>query len=385
MRRLSGRVRLANICAFAPLFILSIFAGGCGQKEAAANPSFQAVPVKTEVVEPVPIPETSDYLATLKSRHSTVLNPQVEGQITNIFVKSGDHVKAGMPIMQIDPLQQQALVGSQEAARAAQMANVEYARTQWEREQKLYEAGVVARQEYDQAKTNLDTAEQQLKSLDQQVEAQQVLLHYYKVVAPTDGIVGDVPVRVGDRVTTSTLLTTIDDRGALQLYINVPVERSKDLKPGQTVQIISDDGKVVAESRIDFISPEVDNSTQSILAKATFENKSGALRTSQFAQARITWSVRQGLVIPVLAVTRINGQFFAFVAQHNGNMTVAHQQILQVGDMVGSVYSVLGGLKAGDHVIVEGTQILGNGMPVSETPATSSSNSNQTTTGTPSS
>ena len=126
----------------------------------------------------------------------------------------------------------------------------------------------------------------------------------------------------------------------------MPVERSQDLKLGQTVQIISDNDKVVAESHIDFISPEVDNSTQSILAKATFDNKSGALRTSQFAQARIIWSVRQGLVISVLAVTRINGQFFAFVAQRNGNMTVAHQQILQVGDMIGSVYSVLGGLKA---------------------------------------
>ena len=98
--------------------------------------------------------------------------------------------------MQIDPLQQQALVGSQEAARAAQLANLEYARTQWEREQKLYEAGVVAKQEYDQAKTNVDTAEQQLKALDQQLQAQQVLLHYYKVVAPTDGIIGDIPVRV---------------------------------------------------------------------------------------------------------------------------------------------------------------------------------------------
>lgn len=384
MSSIAGRKLLCVVSGFAGLIWVVGFVAGCAQKEAAANPQMQAMPVKTEVVEPVAIPDTSEYLATLKSRHSTTLNPQVEGHITDIFVKSGDHVSAGMPIMQIDPLQQQAMVGSQEAARAAQVANVEYARTQWEREQKLYEAGVVAKQEFDQAKTNFDAAEQQLNSLDQQLQAQQVLLRYYKVVAPTDGIVGDIPVRVGDRVTTSTLLTTIDDRGALQLYVNVPIERSRDLKLGQTVQLISD-GKVQAESRIDFISPEVDNSTQSVLAKATFQNKAGLLRTSQFAQARIIWAVRQGLVIPVLAVTRINGQFFAFLAEPNGKGTIARQRILRLGDLTGNFYTVLDGLKPGDHVIVEGTQVLGDGMPVAETPVNSGNNSSQNLKGMPSS
>jgi RND family efflux transporter MFP subunit len=384
MVSITGRKLFCGVSSFAVVICVLGFVAGCAQKEAAANPQMQAMPVKTEVVEPVPIPDTSEYLATLKSRHSATLNPQVEGHVTDIFVKSGDHVSAGMPIMQIDPLQQEAMVGSQEAARAAQVANLEYARTQWEREQKLFEAGVVAKQEFDQAKTNFDAAEQQLKSLDQQLQAQQVLLRYYKVVAPTDGIVGDIPVRVGDRVTTSTLLTTIDDRGALQLYVNVPIERSQDLRIGQTVQLISD-GKVEAESRIDFISPEVDNSTQSVLAKATFENKAGLLRTSQFAQARIVWAVRQGLVIPVLAVTRINGQFFAFLAEPNGKGVVARQRILRLGDLTGNFYTVLDGLKAGDHVIVEGTQVLGDGMPVVETPVNSGNNSSQNLKGMPSS
>ncbi len=70
--------------------------------------------------------------------------------------------------MQIDPLKQQAMVGSQEAARAAQVANVQYAETQWDRVKKLYDAGVVSKQELDQAQTNLDTAQQQLKALDAQ-------------------------------------------------------------------------------------------------------------------------------------------------------------------------------------------------------------------------
>ncbi len=342
---------------------------GCGQKQAAGDEALPAIAVKTAVIEPVPISNSSEYLATLKSRHSTVLNPQVEGQITNIFVKSGERVKPGAALMQIDPIKQQATVGTQEAARAGQESNVRLAQIQWERSQKLFEAGVISKQEYDQAKTTLETAQHQLKSLESQVQEQQAELHYYRVIAPTDGVVGDIPVRVGDRVTNTTLLTTIDQPGPLELYINVPVERSKDLKMGQKVQILDTQGNVVAETQIDFISAEVDNSTQSILAKATVKNSADSLRTSQFARARIIWGVHDGPVIPVLAVQRINGQYFAFVVDGTGKSQVAHQKILRLAEMNGNNYPVLDGLKTGDRVVVEGMQNLVDGAPVTESAA----------------
>jgi RND family efflux transporter MFP subunit len=339
---------------------------GCGQKQAAGGEEQPRAAVKTAVIAPVAIPESSEYLGTLKSRHSTVLNPQVEGQVTGIFVKSGDRVRAGTALTQIDPLKQQATVGSQDAARAAQEANVRFAQIQWERAQKLFEAGVSSKQDYDQAKTNLDTAQHQLKSLEAQVQEQQVELRYYRVLAPTDGIVGDIPVRVGDRVTNTTTLTTIDQPGSLEVYINVPVERTKDLKMGQKVQLLDTQGNMVAESQIDFISSEVDNSTQSVLAKAAVKNGEDSLRTSQFVRARIIWRVHDGPVIPVLAVQRINGQFFVFVVDGSGKSQVAHQKIVRLGEMTGNNYSVLDGLKVGDRVVIEGGQDLLDGTPVTE-------------------
>jgi RND family efflux transporter MFP subunit len=360
-RRLGPRLLVLTILACAAGLV-----GGCDQKQAAGNEAQPAVPVKTAVIAPVAIPESSEYLGTLKSRHSTVLNPQVEGQITGIFVKSGDRVKAGTALMQIDPLKQQATVGSQDAARAAQEANVHFAQIQWERAQKLFQAGVSSKQDYDQAKTNLDTAEHQLRSLEAQVQEQQVELHYYRVLAPTDGIVGDIPVRVGDRVTNSTMLTTVDEPGPLEVYINVPVERSKDLKIGQKVQLLDTQGNVVAETQIDFISSEVDNSTQSVLAKATVKNSADTLRTSQFARARIIWRVHDGPVIPVLAVQRINGQFFVFVVDSNGKSQIAHQKVVHLGEITGNDYTVLDGLQNGDRVVIEGGQDLVDGAHVKE-------------------
>ena len=364
-------VALPTIC----MLSLALIAGGCAKKEATASQEAPAVPVQTMVVAPVAIADSSEYLATLKSRHSTALNPQVEGQVTHVFVKSGDHVAAGEPIMQIDALKQQAQVMSQEAAHAAQSSNVDLAKIQAERAKKLFDAGVISKQDYDQAQTNLNTAQQQNRSLDAQVREQQVQLRYYRVTAPTAGVVGDVPVRVGDRVTVSTLLTTIDQAGSLELYINVPVERSKDLKLGQTVDVLDGNGAVAAESRIDFISPEVDSNSQSILVKATVKNSSGALRNAQFTRARIIWGVHQGPALPVLAVSRINGQFFVFVVEGSGKSLVARQRILRLGELTNNLYPVLDGLKLGDRVVVQGAQSLTDGDKVTETVQDSSGKS----------
>jgi len=312
----------------------------------------------------MPISDTTEYVATLKSRDSAVIMPEVEGRITQIYVHSGEHVAAGAALMQIDPAKQEATVNSQEHSKAAQLANLQWLQEQYERTNALHAAGVVSQKDLDQAKSALDNAQAQLHALDAQVEEQQVQLHYYRVAAPADGVVGDIPVRVGDHVTSSTVLTTVDKPGSLEAYVYVPVERSSQLKIGLPVQIVDSEGEALAESRVTFISPEVDNTTQTVLVKATIANNQDKLRTQQFIRARVVWGTRQGPVVPVLAVSRIGGQYFAFLAQDEGGKLVAHQKPLQLGDMVGNDYVVLDGIRPGDKIVVSGTQFLVDGMPV---------------------
>src|SRR6202023_642509 len=144
-------------------------------------------------------------------------------------------------------------------------------------ERRLFEAGVVSKQEFDNAQSTYDAAVAQLKSLEEQVNQQQVELHYYRVAAPMDGAVGDIPVRVGDRVAVSTLLTTVDEPGALEAYIYVAADRARNLKVGAPVHLMDGAGNNIADSRINFISPEVDTETQTVLAKAGTENAQGRL------------------------------------------------------------------------------------------------------------
>src|SRR5882762_8432295 len=214
-----------------------VFTTACGDSKQAKAAAPQAMPVKVQTAKSQKVDDTTDYVATLKSRDSALVMPQVEGIITHIFVRSGERVAAGAPLMQIDPAKQQATVRSQEEARAAQLAQVKWAKQNYDRISGLANAGVVSKQELDQARATLDAAEAQLHSLEAQVSEQQVQLHYYKVVAPRAGIVGDVPVRVGDRVLTTTTLTTVDRPGTLEAYIYVPIEKSAQLKMNLPVQI----------------------------------------------------------------------------------------------------------------------------------------------------
>ena len=361
------RAHVSSALELLPVLFLAALGVACsGNSVSGATPQADpAIPVKIQVAQSVPISDTTEYVATLKSRDSAIIMPQVEGQVTGIYVHSGEAVEAGAPLMEIDPLKQQATVKSQESSRAAQQANLNWTKQQYERAQGLYSAGVVSKQDLDQAKSAMDAAQAQMDSLDAQVREQEVQLHYYKVVAPWGGIVGDIPVRVGDRVAVTTQLTTVDKPGSLEIYVYVPIEHSSQLKMNLPVQVLNGDGKVVADSRISFISPEVDNTTQTVLVKARIANRNDALRQSEFIRARVVWGTHQNPQVPILAVSRLAGEYFAFVAEpQTGGSYVARQKALKIGQTVGNDYEVQDGIKPGDKVIVSGTQFLLDGAPV---------------------
>jgi RND family efflux transporter MFP subunit len=160
-------------------------------------------------------------------------------------------------------------------------------------------------------------------------------------------------------------LTTIDQNDVLELYVSVPIERAGDLKNGLPIQVVSSDGlQKLATTAITFISPRVDDQTQSVLVKGSIRNTSGTLRSAQFVRARIVWKTVMGLVVPVTAAVRINGQFFAFVAESANGKLVARQRAIKVGPIDGDNYPVLEGIKAGESIVVSGSQKLADGAPI---------------------
>lgn len=349
----------------APLSLTLAACSGGGTPAGAAGPPPPAA-VDMVVLEEKPIDRTSEFIAQIRSQRSATIQPEVDGVITRIFVKPGDRVSRGTPLIQINADKQQAAVLSTEANRAGTDADVAYWREQVKRLEALVEAGAISKQEFDQAQNSLRTAEARLAALDAQVREGHVQLQYYRVVAPQDGVVGDIILRVGDRVTSSTVITTIDDNSVLEADIMVPLDRSPDLRVGLPVQMLDSQGNVTATNPISFVSPRVDDRTQTVLVKAWLRNAPAALRTQQFSRARIVWSTTPGLTVPITAVTRVSGRHFCFVAEpaEGGNGLVAKQRPIEVGELIGNEYVVVSGLKPGERVITSGLQKIGNGAPV---------------------
>lgn len=343
------------------IFVLA----GCGnnpQAGHAAGP--QAFPVKVIIAQDQTVPLSTDYLATLKSRNSATLQSLVEGDITRIFVNSGQHVAAGTPILEIDPTKQQATVSNQEAGLKSKEATMQQALIDLNRKKQLFTSGIIAKADLDLAQNTYDAAKADAEALQASIREQQVQLHYYTVKAPSEGIVGDIPVHVGDHVTNQTMLTTLDKGGTLEAYVNLPAEKSRSLRIGLPVDIVDDTGKPLVRTRITFISPHVDTDSQTLLVKTLVPNPEMKFRNAQQVNARVVWSERQAPVIPVTAVSRLSGKVFAFIAEGQGQQAVVRQRVIQVGDLVGNDYVVLDGIKPGDKIIVSNVQMLADGMPV---------------------
>ena len=355
--------KLVVIAAMTALTAAVLITSGCTRTE-AKQPGPQALPVKVQTINLAPVPRQDEYVATVKSRRSASIQPQVDGSLMRILVKSGDRVRTGQVLMTIDPLKQQATVDQQRSTEAQKKAVYEYNRLELDRQRGLYDGGVTSKQNYDYAIQSLDNSKADWDAAKASVTTQERQLAYYNLRAPFDGVVGDVPVHIGDYVSQLTLLTTVDENADLEAYIYIPTERASEIRMGLPVEIVTSTGELIEKSKIDFISQQVDNALQGVLVKAPVHAPRDRFRHSQLVKARVVWSTAPAPTVPVLAVTRIGGQSFVYVVGSSDKGTVAKQRAVVLGDTVGNDYAVSAGLKPGDKVIVSGTQFLIDGAPV---------------------
>jgi len=321
--------------------------------------------VKVATLASKPIEESAVFIAELNSRRTVQLTPVVSGYLKAIPAKAGDRVKAGTLLFHIDSAREEAQLKNLIAVHDARQAALELAEANYQRAKQLAPSGVVSEQELQQAATALASARADLAASEAQVRAQQVQVGYYRITAPFDGTLGDIPVKIGDFVTPTTVLTVLNQSGVLEPYVRVPLSLSPKLGDDSVIELLDESGKVLASGKVQFVSPTVDSATQTVLIKTLITNPQ-AFKTSQYVRARVVWGKRQALTVPTVAVSRQSGQYFVYVVQPDAQKggTIAQQRTVQLGDIVGNDYVVQDGLKEGEKVVVSGTQKVANGAPV---------------------
>ena len=336
---------------------------------------------------------------------------QVNAAISNVNIQRANltNAEAELRVAKAEVASAKAEVEQARADLREQKAELELARANMERTKFLVKEGAESQQTLDNRTRDLDAAHAQLDALTQAVNVDQKTLiaaqervksaasavdrekaglnqaqaqvgvasqnlDFNRIVAPIDGVVGDIIPKVGDYVDTGDELTTITQNETLDLNISVPIERAAQLKVGLPVEIIDSKGKDAVEGKISFVSPRVNRSEQAILAKATFPNN-GSLKDNQFVRARVIWEDEPGVLIPTEAVSRIGGQNFVFVAEEQESdgevILVAKQRPVTLGNIQGQAYQVISGVKAGEKLVVSGILNLADGVPIAPESLTS--------------
>ncbi len=365
MDRPAERVKFRLLAALSLVGSLMV---GAGCRAADAQPQAMGpMPVGLLELVPKPIADADEYLASLSSRRSLTLYAQVTGYVSAIRVRPGTTVKKGQLLIEIDPRQAAATLRSLMATEATRTADLTFAVRSESAGRELAREGVVSQLEYEQRVAQRAAAEAQVAAAQAEVQAQAQLLAFHRISAPTDGVLGDVPVKLGDYVTQQTRLTSIDQSNLVEAYVYVPVEKIEDLQAGSSIALTRYDGSALCEERPSFVAREVSVDTQSVLVKIVCEN-AGDLRTAQVLKARVIWKRKPGLTVPTAVVTRLAGQHFVFVARQARQGLIAKQVPVRLGDIQENEYVVLGGLAPGDRVVSSNVQKLRDGMPIAAAP-----------------
>lgn len=389
------------------LLLLLFFISGCsrgGPPPSAGRP--QGVPVRWETVETSTIEESDGFNSTLSAEKSVALKPEMEGTVRQIFVSSGDRVSVGTPIVQLSPDKRQAQlqgasadVGAAEAARenaanqlkvlqaerASAVAELELQNQQFKRISTLVSQGALARQQLDIVERDRNRAIAALNAVDERIRAARASLEQAnsgikraiadrelanrelgesRVLAPIAGILGDIPVKVGDYVDSADTLTTIIQNQTLELRLPIDIKRSSQLRVGLPVRLYeSQGGKSLGTGQISFVSPQVSQS-QTILVKASVANPQGNLRDGQKVWAEIIWNRRpDSIMVPNNAIVPQGEDQFVYVVD-NSQKPVARRQLVEVGLEKNDHKEILKGLQPGQKIVVSGIQKIADGVPI---------------------
>jgi membrane fusion protein (multidrug efflux system) len=365
-------------------FILAILMAvislaGCNEdKKVAAPPPPPEVEVAEVIQKDVPV--YSEWVASMDGMVNATILAQVQGYLIRQNYKEGDLVKKGAMLFEIDPRPFQAAVDEARAALAKQQAVLQTAQANLKRILPLAAANAVSQRDKDNAVGSVQSAEAQVLASQAQVRKAELDLGFTKIASPIDGIAGAAKAQMGDLVGTPQAreLTTVSTVNPIKVYVPISereylqvVEKSKqEQKPDAektTFELILVDGSTWPQKgTFSFADRQVDPQTGTIKMAILFPNADNTLRPGQYAKVRALMGTAKGaLLVPQRAVGELQGSYQVAVVAADNTVQIRG---VTVGERIGNLWVIREGLKAGDRVVAEGTQKVGNGLKVTPKP-----------------
>lgn len=330
--------------------------GGCDSKEEAAKESELSVNVaqaqKGEIAKSV------HYSGVVRGSNEVYIMPKVAARVTAIMVKPGDMIRQGQTIMTLDGSDYVAAVKIAEAGKRVNDANLELARSNLERMQKLHESGAISDQQLEQTKAQYDALA--AGSADAALEQASTQLNHCTITSPINGVVGSVNLSLGDNASPQAPAATVSDNSKLETEIMVSENEVSYIKVGSDVGVsIRAASDKPYKGKVDSVSGVPDTARRNYAVKIVMVNPESKIRSGMFAEVRVdTISKKDVLYIPVSALIPTGGREIVYTVDKDSR---AQELEVQSGIRNDDYVEIVKGLEAGQEVITKGNTLVNKG------------------------
>ena len=357
---------------------LAVLVSGCSQgrsesAHAATPAAAAALPATVLRVEPQRVPIVVDAVGQVEGSKEVEVRARVSGILLKRSYKEGDVVSAGARLFKIDPAPFEIALAQARAQLAQEQARNDQARRDAARLKPLAEQKAVSRKEYDDARSNLNLSTATLQAAQASVRQAELNLSYTDVTAPVSGVSGRAARSEGSLVSagTDSLLTTINQLDPIWVRFSLAESDLNKLPQGRLVRgartevslVLPNGTRYPEKGRLNFAATQIDPRLGTQQLRAEFDNPKVQLLPGQFVRVHLVAGMRDNVfLVPQTAVMEAEAGYMLFVMDKDNKAAL---RPVQLGDWIGSDWMVLGGLAAGDRVIVDNLLRLRPGVTVS--------------------
>jgi multidrug efflux system membrane fusion protein len=354
---------------------IALFAG-LGRSEAKTQPAPPPAPEVTvaEVIHK-PLHEWQEFSGRLQAVNTVEVRPRVAGYVDRVNFTDGARVKKGQLLFQIDPRPFQAEVDRLNSERSRAMSDLDLARANHARAERLIGANAISREEYDRLAAAETSAKGEVGSVTGSLDNAKLNLEFTQVRAPIDGHVSRAIITAGNLVTSASLLTTVVSDDPVYAYFDADEQtflrysklaggRQADGDNGVFMGLVDEQG-YPHTGRLDFVDNQVDSTTGTIRARAVFDNPDGRYTPGLFARVRLVGTDDQDAVlIEDRAVGTDLGKKFVLVLKTDNTV---ESRFVDLGPEIDGLRVVKQGLRPGEVIVVNGLQHVRPGQAVEAT------------------
>ena len=370
------RVSKTSLCHGLGVALFIALLTGCdahGEAETASAPPPPEVDVATVLVEPVTLRET--FTGRVVSPQTVQVRPRVSGYIDEVAFEEGERVESGDLLFRIDPRPYEARVQAAKASLAQAQSQRRLPEVEAGRSRQLIQKNMISREQHDQRQAAALNARAQEAEAEATLSSAELDLQYTRITAPVTGRTGRAMITQGNLASADqSVLTTLVSVDPLYVYFDSNEAEALSaqtlLAQGKAATLhigLTGETGFPHQGQLDFVDNQINADTGTLRYRAVLSNPDGAFRPGQFARVEMPVAqLDEAMLVNRKAVLANQDRRFVYVVGDDD--TVMPRQV-QLGREVGDLVVVREGLRAGERVIVNGTQkVFAPGMPVAPNP-----------------